>query len=219
MRKIKILIVDDHKIIRDGIISLLRDQPNYVVVAEASNGREALEVLSEKKVDIAILDINMPEMNGIECTHEITEKYDEVRVIALTMHNEEVYLTKMIEAGAVGYILKNLGKKELISALDAVVDGKHYYSPEITLAVIKELTNPNKSKKEENKIELTSRELEVLELIVLEHSNQEIAEKLSISVRTVDAHRRNLLDKTGVRNTAGLVKYSMNNQLFKLDDD
>lgn len=219
MRKIKILIVDDHKIIRDGIIALLRDQTNYVVVAEASNGREALEILAENKVDIAILDINMPEMNGIDCTHEITEKYDEVRVIALTMHNEEVYLTKMIEAGAVGYILKNLGKKELISALDAVVDGKHYYSPEITLAVIKELTNPSKSKKEDNKIELTTRELEVLELIVYEHSNQEIAEKFSISVRTVDAHRRNLLDKTGVRNTAGLVKYSIINQLFKLESD
>ena len=215
MRKIKILVVDDHKIIRDGIISLLHDQPKYMVVAEASNGREALEVLKEIKVDIAILDINMPEMNGIDCTHEITEKYDEVRVIALTMHNEEVYLTKMIEAGAVGYILKNLGKKELLSALDAVVDGKHYYSPEITLAVIKELTNPAKKKEETDKIELTARELEVLELIVLEHSNQEIANKLSISVRTVDAHKRNLLEKTGARNAAGLVKFSISNNLFR----
>lgn len=219
MRRIKVLVVDDHKIIRDGISSLLRDQPKYIVVAEASNGREALKVLEEEEVDIAILDINMPEMNGIDCTHEITEKYDSVRVIALTMHNEEVYLTKMIEAGAVGYILKNLGKKELLSALDAVVEGKHYYSPEITLAVIKELTNPSKSKKNENKVDLTSREMEVLELIVQEHSNQEIAEKLSISLRTVDAHRRNLLDKTGVRNTAGLVKYSINNKLFNFENE
>jgi len=216
MKKIKILVVDDHKIIRDGISSLLHDQPKYTVVAEASNGREALAVLAKTKIDIAIVDINMPEMNGIDCTREINEKFEDTRVIALTMHSEEIYLTKMIEAGAVGYILKNLGKKELLSALSAVVDGKHYYSPEITLAVIKELTNPRKAKEHDARIELTAREMEVLELIVREHSNQEIADKLSISVRTVDAHRRNLLEKTGVRNTAGLVKFSINNQLFEL---
>jgi len=216
MKKIKILVVDDHKIIRDGISSLLHDQPEYSVVAEASNGREALAVLAKTKIDIAIVDINMPEMNGIDCTREINEKFEDTRVIALTMHSEEIYLTKMIEAGAVGYILKNLGKKELLSALSAVVEGKHYYSPEITLAVIKELTNPRKKKEQDAKIELTAREMEVLELIVREHSNQEIADKLSISMRTVDAHRRNLLEKTGVRNTAGLVKYSINNQLFEL---
>jgi len=216
MKKIKILVVDDHKIIRDGISSLLHDQPEYSVVAEASNGREALAVLAKTKIDIAIVDINMPEMNGIDCTREINEKFENTRVIALTMHSEEIYLTKMIEAGAVGYILKNLGKKELLSALSAVVEGKHYYSPEITLAVIKELTNPRKKKEHDAKIELTAREMEVLELIVREHSNQEIADKLSISMRTVDAHRRNLLEKTGVRNTAGLVKYSINNQLFEL---
>jgi DNA-binding NarL/FixJ family response regulator len=217
MRKIKILIVDDHKIIRDGISSLLDDQPEYIVVAEASNGREALEVLSTTKVDIAIIDINMPEMNGIDCTQQITEKYDGIRVIALTMHSEEIYLTKMIEAGAVGYILKNLGKKELLNALTAVVEGKHYYSPEITLAVIKELTSPRKTKEEEQKVELTGRELEVLELIVQEFSNKEIASKLSISVRTVDAHRRNLLEKTGARNSAGLVKYAISNELFNIE--
>lgn len=216
MKKIKILVVDDHKIIRDGISSLLHDQPEYLVVAEASNGREALAVLAKTKIDIAIVDINMPVMNGIECTREINEKFEDTRVIALTMHSEEIYLTKMIEAGAVGYILKNLGKKELLSALSAVVEGKHYYSPEITLAVIKELTNPRKAKEQDAKIELTAREMEVLELIVREHSNQEIADKLSISVRTVDAHRRNLLEKTRVRNTAGLVKYSINNKLFEL---
>lgn len=216
MRKIKILVVDDHKIIRDGISSLLHDQPEYMVVAEASNGREALAVLAKTKIDIAIVDINMPEMNGIECTRQINEKFEDTRVIALTMHSEEIYLTKMIEAGAVGYILKNLGKKELLSALSAVVEGKHYYSPEITLAVIKELTNPRKEKEKDARVELTAREMEVLELIVRENSNQEIADKLSISVRTVDAHRRNLLEKTGVRNTAGLVKYSINNQLFEL---
>jgi len=216
MKKIKILVVDDHKIIRDGISSLLHDQPEYTVVAEASNGREALAVLAKTKIDIAIVDINMPEMNGIDCTREINEKFEDTRVIALTMHSEEIYLTKMIEAGAVGYILKNLGKKELLSALSAVVDGKHYYSPEITLAVIKELTNPRKAKEHDARVELTAREMEVLELIVREHSNQEIADKLSISVRTVDAHRRNLLEKTGVRNTAGLVKFSINNQLFEL---
>lgn len=216
MNQIKILLVDDHKIIRDGIISLLADQPNYNVVAEASNGKEALDILEKMKIDIAIIDINIPEMNGIDCTHAITEKYDQTRVIALTMHSEEIYLTKMIEAGAVGYILKSLGKKELINALNAIVDGKHYYSPEITLTVIKELMSPQKSKSEEQKIELTGREIEVLGLIVKEFSNHEIADELSISIRTVDAHRRNLIEKTGARNTAGLAKFSISHKLFNL---
>lgn len=212
MSEIKILIVDDHKIIRDGIKSMLQNETDYVVVDEASNGKEALQILENTEVDIVIMDINMPEMNGVECTTEITKNYPQIKVLALTMHDEELYLVKMMEAGAVGYILKDLGKDELLKALKEIVTGKRYFSPEITISVIRELTAPSKkSSLIENP--LTIRELEILELICQELTNLEIADQLSISIRTVDAHRRNLLEKTGSKNTAGLVKYAFNHKL------
>ncbi len=206
---IKILIVDDHAMIRDGIRSILNEQKTYKVLGEASNGKHALEFLEKNEVDLVVMDINMPVMNGIECTTQIFKRFSGVKVLTLTMHDEELYLAKMIEAGALGYILKDSGKDELIKAIESIVNGKHYYSPEITINVIKELTSPSIVTKRESKNPLTTREQEILDLIVKEFSNQEIAEKLSISIRTVDAHRRNLLEKTGSRNTAGLVKYAL----------
>jgi DNA-binding NarL/FixJ family response regulator len=211
MNTSKILIVDDHTMIRDGIRSILHEQDNYVIVGEASNGKIALEFIEKFDVDIVIMDINMPVLNGIECTTIISERYPSVRVLTLTMHDEELYLAKMMEAGAVGYILKDSGRDELLKAIEAIVLGKHYFSPEITINVIKELTTPSKSAKV-FKNPLTTREQEILDLIVKEFSNQEIAEQLSISIRTVDAHRRNLLEKTGSRNTAGLVKFALSQQ-------
>lgn len=214
MNKIKILVVDDHKMIRDGIKSMLQEEMEYIVVNEASNGKQALEILENLEVDLVIMDVNMPEMNGVECTSEINKKYINTKVLALTMHDEELYLIKMMEAGAVGYILKDLGKDELLKAINEIVNGKRYFSPEITISVIQELITPSReSALEDNP--LTSREIEVLELICQELTNQEIADKLSISIRTVDAHRRNLLEKTGSKNTAGLVKYAFNNKLLE----
>lgn len=209
MKNTKILIVDDHAMIRDGIKSILNEQEDLCVIGEASNGKIALELIDDFEINLVIMDINMPIMNGIECTHIIKEKYPSVKVLTLTMYDEELYLAKMMEAGAVGYILKDSGRDELLKSIYAIIEGKHYFSPEITINVIKELTNPSKSKKIV-KNPLTSREQEILDLIVKEFSNQEIAEKLSISIRTVDAHRRNLLEKTHSRNTAGLVKFALN---------
>ncbi len=214
MNKLKILVVDDHKMIRDGIQSMLRKEKSYEVVGEASNGLEALRFIENNDVDLAIMDINMPEMDGVECTKVISDKYTNVRVLTLTMHDEELYLAKMMEAGAVGYILKDLGQDELLNAINSIAQGKHYFSPEITLTVIKELTNPSKQEPQIT-TPLTVRELEILDMIIEEMSNQEIADKLNISIRTVDAHRRNLLEKTGSKNTAGLVKFALSNGLYK----
>ena len=209
MKATNILIVDDHTMIRDGISSILNELDHYKIVGEASNGKQALDFVQNNEVDMIIMDINMPLMNGIECTRIIRELYPHIKVLTLTMHDEELYLAKMMEAGAVGYILKDSGRDELLKALDAITGGKHYFSPEITINVIRELTSPSKSSPEV-KNPLTNREQEVLDLIVKEYSNQEIAETLNISIRTVDAHRRNLLEKTGSRNTAGLVKFALN---------
>lgn len=212
-RIIKVLIVDDHQIVRDGIRSLLKDNSDYEVIGEAKNGEEALIVIKSRQPDIVIMDINMPVMNGIECTKIIMEEYDRIRVLVLSMHNEDIYLRKMLEAGASGYILKSSGKDEMLKALERIVTGHLYFSEAVTMSFMSELGKETDNNDKLN-IPLTEREIEVLELIIQEHTNQEIAEKLFISIRTVDSHRRNLIEKTGSRNIAGLVKFAIENKLF-----
>jgi DNA-binding NarL/FixJ family response regulator len=215
MANVKIAIVDDHEIVRDGIRILLEDEPGFEMAWEAQNGNQAIEKCKNSGSDLIIMDITMPEMDGIQATKIIKEKHPEVKVLALTMLSEDQHIRKMIKAGASGYILKSSGKKELISAINKIMDGQHYFSDGATQSILKELVNPVVSKvSNPEEVSLTDRELEVLELIVNEFTNQEIADKLFISVRTVDAHRRNLLQKTGAKNTAGLVKYAIKNKLF-----
>ena len=215
MPKINILIADDHKIVRDGIISLLSDEKEFNIVAEAENGIQVLNLLKQERIDIVVMDISMPEMNGIECTKKIKQIYPKILILILSMYNEEQYVNEVFKSGASGYILKNSGKEELVRAIRTISCGKPYYSSEVTQTYIESLAKPNSKNSDiENIInELTSREIEILELIVNEFSNQEIAEKLFISIRTVDAHRRNLLNKTGAKNTAGLVKFAILNNI------
>jgi len=216
MEKINVLVVDDHKIVRDGILSLLQDEPDILVISQAENGKDALEKIPKVSPHLVLIDISMPVMNGIDCTREITKKYPEIKVLALTMLNELEHIKNMLSAGAMGYLLKNSGKEELVTAIKTVIAGQNYFSTEvkdmIMMEMVKKKSSPGKIIGE--KVPLTSRELDVLELILKEFTNQEIAAKLFISVRTVDAHRRNLLEKTGARNTAGLVKFALENHLF-----
>ncbi|MCF8366159.1 MAG: response regulator transcription factor [Bacteroidales bacterium] len=214
--KIKILVVDDHKIIRDGIMALLQRVTEFDIVGEAENGQIALTLVGRINPDIVIMDINMPIMDGIEATKQITEKHPDVKVLVLTMTNEQEHIKNMIDAGARGYILKNSGEEELVSAITTILDGGNYFSDEVKDAIMQNMVQ-RKTKNEKisgEPIPLTRREKDVLNLIVHEFTNYEIADKLFISVRTVDAHRRNLLEKTGARNTAGLVKFAIGNQLF-----
>lgn len=216
MANISILITDDHKIIRDGIKSMLEDKHGFEVVAEAGNGKEAVDLCGKHYIDLVIMDINMPELNGIEATRQIKEQYPQVKVLALTMMKEDEHIRQMIQAGASGYILKNSGNEELIEAIGAVMEGQHYFSNEATYSIMMDLVETGGKRKNTtgDPNDLTDRELEVLELISYEYTNHEIADKLNISVRTVDAHRRNILQKTGARNTAGLVRFAMENDLF-----
>lgn len=215
MANIQIAIVDDHDIVRDGIKVLLEDEPGMVIISEAQNGKEAVELCKANDADLIIMDITMPKMDGIQATSIIKEKYPDVKILALTMLSEDQHIRKMIKAGASGYILKSSGKQELIKAIKTIMDGQHYFSNDATQSILQELISPEVNKvKEDEDIHITDRELEVLELIVNEYTNQEIADKLFVSVRTVDAHRRNLLQKTGAKNTAGLVKYALKNELF-----
>lgn len=217
MANIQIAIADDHEIVRDGVKVLLEDEPGLDIIGEAETGKEAVNLCSSVKrdIDLFIMDITMPEMDGIEATKIIKQKFPDIKVLALTMLSEDQHIRKMIKAGASGYILKSSGKQELIKAINTIMAGQHYFSNEATQSILQELVAPEVNRtKDDDDVHITEREMEVLQLIVNEYTNQEIADKLYISVRTVDAHRRNLLQKTGAKNTAGLVKYALKNKLF-----
>lgn len=217
---IELVLADDHKIVRDGIMSLLQNEEKYVIVGEAENGEQALKLVEELKPGLVIMDINMPVMDGIDATRYITKNHPETKVLVLTMTSEQEHIRKMIEAGAGGYILKNSGREELISAIETIASGRNYFSDEVKDAIMQNMVQKQtrNDKIAGEPVPLTRREKDVLNLIVKEFTNYEIAEKLFISVRTVDAHRRNLLEKTGARNTAGLVKFAIENSLITDDD-
>lgn len=216
MANIKVLLVDDHNIVRDGIKLMLESQPGIDVVAEAKNGEDALSVLDNTHIDLVIMDINMPVMDGISTTKTIKENHSDIKILALTMSNDDLHIRQMIQAGASGYIMKSAGRSDLKNAIHTIMDGRHYFSDEATQSIMMDLVKSKGKSSSPDPIHITDRELEILELIVKEHTNQEIAEKLYISARTVDAHRRNLLQKTGARNTAGLVKYAFQHNLISI---
>ncbi len=212
---VKIAIIDDHKIIRDGLKLYLNDTQDYEIVGEGHNGYEAINLANQKEVDLMLMDINMEGLGGIETTKRLIQEHPELKIIALTMHNDYQHIKAMMDAGASGYLLKNCDESELRSAIDSVVQDNIYYSKEVAQTVMNNLAKKkNKSRSDELATPLTPRETEVYKLILDECSNQEIADKLFISIRTVEVHKRNLLEKTGAKNTTGLVLYAVKNQLF-----
>ncbi len=219
--KINILLADDHQIIRDGVKALLDDQTTKVV-GEADNGEQVKTLVQQHQVDIVLMDIKMPKCNGIEATSFLKEHYPNVKVLALSMFDDQSYIVNMLDAGAAGYILKNTGQAELMRAIKAIAQGESYYSDQVSSTLLNELIKDRHQKAKgdnENSSEpsievLTQREKEVLRLIAEENTNKEIAEKLYISPRTVDTHRRNLLQKLNVKNTAGLVKFAIKHNII-----
>ena len=213
----KILLVDDHKLIRDALRSYMEGDDEFEIVDEAGNRQEALILLKTIQVDVVMLDISMPVMDGIVCAQEIRNQYPEIKVLALSMMNDNQFIKQMLAAGALGYILKNSGEEEIKKALRSVYAGEAYYSAEVAETVMQNMMKGGikRSNKLVVDLPLTSREEEVLHLIIKEYSNQEIADELFISPRTVDAHKRNLLEKTGSKNIAGLVLYAIEKNLFE----
>ncbi len=214
--KTQILLVDDHKMIREGIKTFLEDNDKVEIAGEAKNGVEALQLYESKPIDVVITDILMPVMDGIELTKKIIELDKDARVLALTMLNESQHIKQMMKSGALGYLLKNCTEDQLAEALKSVTAGNKYYSPEVT-DILMNADNPNIKPKSRLSLEipLTNREKEVLHLICKEYSNKEISDELFIGMRTVDAHKRNLLEKTGCKNVAGLVVFAIERQLFE----
>ncbi len=209
MKTIRVVIVDDHKIIRDGIKSMLQSESDIQIVGEVEDGKSALKLLGSKDVDVVLSDISMPTMSGEELVKNIHQHHPGVRVLVLTMHEEEEYIRKLIDAGAAGYILKNTGGEELVKAIRSVFEGKNYFSNEVYSKLIMGDSSRKTKDGESGDVHLTKREIEVLKLIADELKNHEIAEALFVSTRTVDTHRRNLLQKLNVKNTAGLVRYAV----------
>jgi len=207
--KIRIILVDDHEMFIDGLRGILTPIKNIDIVGSANNGIELLKLLESKPVDILLMDVNMPEMNGIEATKEVVKLYPEVKVLMLTMFDTSDYIQKVLKAGAHGYILKNTGKKELMEAIEAVCSGQSYFSNEVTKTIMLGLQNKPKQANNTMEVELTEREIDVLRLIAQEMTTNEIGEKLFISKHTVETHRKNLISKLNVRNVVGLVKYAM----------
>ena len=215
-KKLKLYIVDDHKLFREGLKLLLSTQDFVHHIYEASNGREFIENLSFVDCDVVLMDIEMPEMNGVEATEKALRMRPDLKIIVLSMYGDEQYYYKMIDAGAKGFLLKNSGIDKVVTAIQKVAAGESFFSEELLVNILNNMRDNKAEEVEPVDNDISERELEILYQVCLGLSNQEIADKLFISKRTVDKHRANLLSKTGCRNTAALVMYAIKNKLIAI---
>lgn len=213
---VEILIVDDHAIFREGMKFVLSQIVGYKVIGEAENGRVFLEKLQENKPDVVLMDISMPELDGIEASKIAIKENPGLKIICISSHGDEIFYYKMITAGVMGFVSKKADKFEFEEAIDKVVHGMYYFPEKILRNIIFKVGNQGEAALKTSPVELTRREQEVLLLICQGYSNYEIGETLFISHKTVDNHRTNLLAKTGTRNAANLVMYAIKNKLIEI---
>lgn len=212
MNKIKVLLVDDHKMFLEGLTSILLDDADIQVMDTVVDGHQAMEYMRSNEVDVVVTDINMPEMDGIELNLKLKKKWPNVKALVLSSHSDAETIKKVISANVDGYLLKNAEKEELILAIKEIYKGNTHFSAEVQEAVVASMFS---SKKNDTPPVLSKREQEVLTLIADEYTAVEIADQLFISQHTVNSHKKNLLSKLGVKNTAGLIKYALLNGLIK----
>jgi DNA-binding NarL/FixJ family response regulator len=218
MSKIRVLLAEDHTIVRKGIRSLLDDEPAITVVGEAENGREAVEQTGQLRPDIVLLDHTMPILNGLEATRQIRKFYPAVKVLILTMHTNEEYIFQFLQAGAAGYLVKQSAPTDLIAAIHAVYQGQSFLSPAISKTVIDEyLRQSGAAHSHDDEEKLTAREREVLQLLAEGCSNRQIAEQLHLSLKTVGVHRLNLMKKLDIHDLTELTKYAIRKGMIGLD--
>ncbi len=216
--KARIIITDDHKIIRDGLRSLLEKENNIEVIAEAENGRQAVELTKELKPDMVIMDITMPELNGIEATRQITANFEDVKIIALSMHSDRRFISEILRAGAKGYLLKDCAFEEMVRAINEVMANRMYLSPRIANIVVDEyVINRTTDTKSVYNV-LSPRERQVLQLLAEGKSTKEIALDLSVSVKTIESHRHKVMEKLDIRSIAELTKYAIREGLTDLNN-
>lgn len=215
-KKIKIIIVDDHEIFRNGLKMVINRFHDTKVIAEASNGKDFLALLDKYMPDIVLMDIEMPIMNGIEATKIALNTFPDLKIIALTMFNEEAYIQNMIDLGVKGFLIKNICKQDLNKAILKVYEGGNYYSDELFTFFNKQMTKNKKTVNKADELKLTPREKEILQLLSQGLSNKEIASKLFVSERTIIGHKSNLLSKTGCKSTISLLSYAIKNNLVSI---
>lgn len=217
MSKIRVLICDDHTILREGIRLLLNSQPDIEVVAEAVDGREAVDQARAVKPDVILMDIAMPRLNGLEATKQIRRDNPNARVLVLTMYESDEYVAQMLEAGAAGYVLKKVAGSELVYAIRAVSQGEAFLYPSITKRLVEDYLRRVESGQERDTFDgLTDREREVLQLIAEGHTNKGIADLLNLSVRTVQNHRAHIMEKLGMHDRGELIKYAIQKGIIEL---
>ena len=216
--KTKVLLVDDHTIVRQGIKALLDTQEGIEVVGEAEDGREAIEKAKQMAPNVIVIDITMPNLNGIEATRQIKKINPEIKVLVLTVHDNEEYIHRILQAGASGYLLKESAVSELVSAINAVEKGEIFLSPSISKVVVTDyIRHVETGSGDFDSLNiLTNREREVLQLIAEGHTNKNIAHELKLSVKTVDVHRSHIMDKLNIHDITGLVKYAIRKGLIKV---
>jgi len=214
--KIRVLIADDHRIMREGLRSLLEQEDDLELVGETQNGREAVQLARKLLPTIAVLDVAMPDLNGMEATRQILRQAPKVKVLALSMHSDRRFILGMIEAGASGYLLKDCAYEELVTALRAVAGGGIYLSPRIAGLVVKERLKSQSDPAAASAASLTAKEREVVQLIAEGHSTKEIADILGVSVKTVETHRQRVQTKLNCRSVADLTKFALREGLTSL---
>ncbi len=217
METIKLGLIDDHNLFREGIKSLLNKMPNITLVLEAVSGKDLLTKLNNVVPDVILLDLEMEEMNGLDTTIKLKELHPEMKIIILTMHKEERMISYLMEVGANGYLLKDTTRQELEEAIISVQQKGFYFNPLVSEALLKGLKHKtNKPPSIGKDFYLTAREIEVLELITKEFTTAEIAEALFLSTRTIEGHRKNLMSKLGVKNTAGLIMKAIREKIISV---
>jgi two-component system response regulator NreC len=204
----RVVIADDHAIVREGLKMVLSAEPNIEVVGEAEDGREALDMVEKLRPSVVVMDIAMPNLNGLEATRQIRRRFPETQVVILTMHEDRLYSLQIAKAGAAGCVLKRSMGKELVTAIEAAALGQSYFSPSIAATVLEDYRRLA-SRPEDEVVPLTEREREVLQLIAEGRTNREIADMLTVSIKTVQAHRAHIMEKLNVHDKTDLVKYAI----------
>ncbi len=219
MNKIKVIIAEDHTIVRKGLCALLQGEPDIEVVGEAENGREAIKIVEKLLPDVVVMDIAMPGLNGLDTTRQLKKRFPKLKILILTMHDNEEYIFETLRAGASGYLIKRSAPNELISAIQSVYRDESFLSPAISKKVIEGFVQSGGQAviEDEYYMKLTVREREVLQLIAEGNANREIARLLHISIKTVESHKAHIMEKLDIRNIAELTQYAIRKGLISLD--